>query len=212
MSGTEALVGELGNIRGISARIASVGRVGEEHFHHFLRGNVIGRRVRALHLVVNYAVVAEIACLGDLIVPALLAEYALVLECQGVEHRVHINVHKIVEIAVVSRRNGVDRLVVEGHSVKEGLERALQKVNEGLFKREFIRSAEHRVLHNVKYAGVIVGQRFEADSEGFVRVVSVDKDELRAGFFVLHLYEMSLDGGDLSYSLYLKAVNKIAFL
>ena len=100
----------------------------------------------------------------------LLEDLALAVDI-GVQHRVHVHVGQVHEVLVVGGCHGVERLVAEGHGVQKRLHAGFQKVDEGLFDGELLRTAQHGVLQDVEHSGVIGRGGAEGDGERFVAVV-----------------------------------------
>ena len=71
----ELLVGEIGDVLGVAARVEAVGRLGEQRANCEAHQQAVGRRVGALHLVEDHAFVSErrVGCI-ELVMPALLLE------------------------------------------------------------------------------------------------------------------------------------------
>ena len=91
--------------------------------------------------------------LTQLVVPAFLAENALVgIDC-GPEHCVQVHLGQVQEVLLIFGRHRVHGLVREGHGVEECGHGALEEVQEGLLHREVLGPLQHRVLQYVKNAG-----------------------------------------------------------
>jgi len=99
---------------------------------------------------------------------------------QGVEDGVHVDVDEVVEILRVGAGDGVHRTVFGREGVQEGLQRALGELDERILGREAPRAPQHRVLHDVRYAGGIVRWRNERDPEAFVLVGVLQRQQLRS--------------------------------
>jgi hypothetical protein len=169
-----ALVGETGNGRRVAARFEGVAGAGQERLVDGVVEHAFGIGQGALHLVEHDAVVGERALavgFRNLVVPALLLEDAPIAVDGRVQHRVEVDVHQVEKVLFVGARHRVHGLVGEGERVQEGLHRGLQQVHEGLFHRELVRSAEHRMLQDMEDARVIGGRSLEGDREGLVGIV-----------------------------------------
>lgn len=100
------------------------------------------------------------------------------------EDGIQINVDKVFKVGNVGGGHRIHRLVGEGERVQKRLHARLQEVYEWLFDRVFRRAAKHRVLNNVKNAGVVCRRRLEGDGKRAVRVVCSNPGHARAGLFV----------------------------
>ena len=167
----EHLARERGNCVRIAARLASVRRIRVERRHDAAAEQIIRRRERALHLVVDNAAVTERRTrIVQFVMPALLHEHLRILTHRGVKYRVEIDVHQILEIARIAARHRVHRLVRERHRVQERIERALHQLHKRLFERILARPAEHRVLNDMRDARIVRRRRAEADRKDLVVV------------------------------------------
>ena len=162
MSVEVALVGELWNGARMAARFEGVARAGEQLGVHSAVQHAFGIGQRALHLVEHHAVVAQAlgrARLGvrviELVVPALLLKHrALAVDCR-MQHGVHVHVGQVFEILIVGAGHGVHGFIGERERVEERLHRGFQQINERLFHREFVGTAQHGMLQNVEHARVV---------------------------------------------------------
>ena len=107
--------------------------------------------------------------------PALLTEYILFFVDIGIEHRVQIHVHQVLEIGVVAACHGINGLIRVGHRIQECIERSLDKLNEGILDREISRSAQHCVLDDMRDTGRILRRRAESDIKHFIVIVTGKK-------------------------------------
>ena len=185
----ELLVGERGDGLGVPAGDEAIGALPEQRAHHAVDEDFLGRGQGALHLVVDDAVERERGvCAGgvDLVVPALLLEDALAAIDCGVQHGVEVDVHEVLEVAVVRGRNGVHRLVRERKGVEERLHGALEQMDERLLDGEAVRAAQDGVLEDVEHARVVGGRRLERDGERLVAVRAGEPHDARARGVVAH--------------------------
>ena len=100
----------------------------------------------------------------ELVVPAFLLKDRFLLVDPRMEHRIEVHVHEVVQVLLVGRGNWVQRLVGKGHGVQERLHRAFQQVDERFLDRVLARTAEHRMLEDVKDARIVL--RWSAKSDG----------------------------------------------
>ena len=177
---------KLGDVVGVAAGLVRVAAVGEEKLHRLPERHGIGIGEDTLHLGVDDAVADEPALVVELVVPAFLVERHSVLDGERMEHCVHIDVDQVQKIRAVAGRDGIDCLVRIGHRVQERRERALQQVHERLLDGVLPRTAQHRVLHDVRDASFVFRNRLERDGECLVVIIALQPDELCAVLFVRH--------------------------
>ena len=103
--------------------------------------------------------------------PAFLLEHRPVCHGQRAEHCVQVHVHQVLEIGLVGGGKGIHGLVREGHGVQKGRHAALQQLQKGRGDRVLLAACQHRVLQNVKNAGIIGGKSAETDAECLVDIL-----------------------------------------
>ena len=164
MKRKKLLLCQRGNRLGIAARLIAVGRIGIECRHDTAAEEIIRRGECALHLIVDHATVRQrCICILQLVVPPLLHEHLRILTHRRVKHRIQIDIHQILEIAVIAACHRVHRLIGERHCIEERIERALHELHERLLQRILARAAEHGVLHDMRHPRIIDRRRTEAD-------------------------------------------------
>ena len=137
----------------------------------------------ALHLVEHHTVIRERrVCVLELVVPTLLFENLFALVDGRMQHRIEIDVHKVHQVFLVRARNGIDRLVCEGHGVQECLHRALEQIHERFLHWKLVRTTQHRMLQDVEDARIVHRWGLEANGEGFVVVIVCQIEQARAAF------------------------------
>mmetsp|Transcript_56405 Transcript_56405/g.155014 ORF Transcript_56405/g.155014 Transcript_56405/m.155014 type:complete len:276 (+) Transcript_56405:288-1115(+) len=165
----------------VAARVDRVRVVGEGRLLRRAVHARLGRRVHALHLVEHDSLVHERRRrVLKLVVPPLLRQDCRVLLGARVQHGVKVHVDKVVEVLGVLRGDGVAGAVGVGERVEERLQRALEQLDERLLGRVLVRTAQHRVLENVRHASRIGDGRREDDAEDLVVVIGLRRDHLRA--------------------------------
>ena len=180
MEGKELLLRQRGNRLGIAARLIAVCRIGIECRHDAAAEEIIRRRECALHLIVDHPAVRQRGiCILKLVMPPLLHEHLRILTHRWVKHRIQIDIHQILKIAVIAACHGVHRLIGERHRIEERIERALHELHERLLQRILARAAEHGVLHDMRHPRIIDRRRAEADRKHLVVVCRLQKEQLR---------------------------------
>ena len=180
VEGFEGPVGQVRDDFGIAAGVEAVGHIRKERLLRTFGQHGIRGGVDPLHFVVDHALVAQGAfgAVG-LDVPAFLLEAVFV--DAGEEDSVKVDVDQIVEVLKVGAGHWIAGLVREGEGVQEGLERALEQLDEGLLHRVFFRAAEHGMLKDVRNARGIFRRGAEGRAEAFVFVVVEHGEQFRAG-------------------------------
>ena len=211
------LVGKRGDSLGRAAGLERIRRVGEQACLQLVVQHAGRIGQRAFHLVVHHAVVRKLrprsragagsfaicarfafaSLIGrhQLVVPAFLLEHLALAVDIGVQHGVHVHVGQVHEVLVVRGRDGVQRLVAERHGVQKRLHAGFQQVDERLFDREFLRSAQHGMLQDVKHPRVVGRRRAKRDGECLVVVVVLQVQQLRAADIVQKRVRRAVDFG-----------------
>ena len=212
MEGDERLLREIRDGLGVAARLMAVRRRRVECVHDAALEQVVRRGERALHLVVDDAAVRErILRLLDLIVPALLHEDLRVLAHVRVEDGVEVDVHEVLEVLVVAAGHRVHRLVRIRHRIEEGVERALDELDERLLERVLARAAERRVLNDVRDARIVDRRRTERDREDLIVVIVLEEEQARAALLVLERVGRRVDFRDVFLMLQAKAMDSVVY-
>ena len=150
----EFLIGEFRDHCGIAAGLHAVWRIGEKRIEDRSAEDLIRRRKSALHLVIDDAVVPErIFRFLQLIMPALLAEDLFILIDIRIEDGVQIDIHQVLKIPVVAACHREDRLVRISHGVEKCVHGPLDEFDKRILQRKFARTAENRVLDDMRHAG-----------------------------------------------------------
>src|SRR5260370_387162 len=121
----ELLVSEVRNVLWIAAGIEPVGNIGIKRLLRQLAEHAVGGGIVPLHLVEHHALIGE-RCIGrvKLVMPAFLLED---LRRQArLEHRIQIDIDKIVEILNILACHRIARLIRKRHGIEKGIERTLQ--------------------------------------------------------------------------------------
>ena len=118
----EILVGQLRDHVRVPAGLLAVAVVRIQKLLDIPVQNALRGGINPLHLIVHHPVDGQGGVLIlHLVVPSLLEEDLFLLVDVGVEHRVHIHVHQVLEILLVAAGHGIHGLVRIGHGVQEGV-------------------------------------------------------------------------------------------
>ena len=188
---TQLFVGQLQNLLGLPAGIEAVSGGGIKAAGQMpvQQGGGIGHG--ALHLIVDHPLENQrrsaVAGIGKLQPMAFLAKVPL--PQQRKEHRVQIHLHEVVKILGVLGRERIEGPVAGRQGIHEAAEAAFEHGEKGIPHRETPRSAQHRMLENVRHARGILGWSPEADAEQVLVVRSLHMHPAGAGLLMTQLYE-----------------------
>ena len=186
MEARKHLLRELRDGRRVAAGFMMIRRVGVQRLQDAALQEIVRRRERALHLIVDDAAVAQrLLLVRDLVVPALLHQDLRVLAHRGIEHCIEVDVHEVLEIFVIPACDGVHRLVRVRHGIEERVEAAFDEFDERFLQRVLARAAERRMLHDVRDARVIRRRRAERDRKDLVVVRRLEIQQARTALLVL---------------------------
>ena len=111
-------ISQLRNHIRVAAGLHGVWRIRIQGFGNLALQHVIRRGKSALHFVVNHAVDGKVRFrVLQLVVPALLLEDFFLFVNVGIEHRIQIDMHQVLEIGVVAAGNRIYGFVRIGHGV-----------------------------------------------------------------------------------------------
>ena len=131
--------------------------------------------------------------------PALLAENLFPGVDIGSKDRIHIHVHKVLEVPVVAACHGIYGLVRIGHGVEEGVQRTLCQLYEGILCGKKLGAAEHRMLHDMGNSGGIRRRRPEAYVKHLVFIIVLKEEDPGAGSFVAQQIAVAVKFFNLSF-------------
>ena len=211
VKGLELLVGQLRDGIGMAAGRIAVIVVREKGPVHQVPQLPLRRRISALHLVVHDPLVGQRALRGfQLVVPPFLLQDLRVLVDQGLEHRVQVDVHQVGKILVVAAGHRVDGEIAAGHGVEERVQRSLRKDIERALDGEILRTVQHRMLHDVRDAGIVGRRRLEGHAEDLVVVLADDFQQAGAAFQVPEQVAFPVQFLDELFLLQFKTMNQRA--
>ena len=130
--------------------------------------------------------------------PALLIENIRVGEDARAEYRIEIYLHEIEIILLHAARDRIESLIRICHSVEECVHRRLEKLDERLLDRIFVRAAEHRVLKYVEDTSIVLRQSPESYREELVLLAALCPYEAGACPVVFHLDETAFEFLDIA--------------
>ena len=112
------LVGKLYDLLRVSSGFHTVTCIREHRCVDIAVQNALRGGKHAFHLVVYNTVVGDLIFRTlKLVVPALLHENLFFFSDIRMEDRVHVYVHKVLEIGLIAACNRINRLIRVGHSV-----------------------------------------------------------------------------------------------
>jgi hypothetical protein len=120
----ELLICQVGDEAWIAARVQTVGVTRKERFGAVLGQQPLWRRICALHLIENHTLIGQGCILAfQFVVPALLLQR--VRRDERVQHRIHVNVHQVIEILQILAGNRVTGLIRIRECIDKRSQRAL---------------------------------------------------------------------------------------
>ena len=117
--------------------------------------------------------------------PAFLLEDLLMVVNVRVQHRIHIDIAKILKILIVFRRDRIHRFVRIGDRVQERVQRPFHQFHKRILHGEFVRSAEHGMLDDMRHARTVGRRSAECDKKDLVLIVIGDHGNARSALFML---------------------------
>ena len=114
----EILVSKIRNRLRRTTGLTTISDIGEQGIQNFSLQHIISRRKSSLHLIINHTVYGKfLGLIVQFIMPALLAENGLVAVNIGIQHRIQIHVHQILEVLIIAAGYRIQSLVRISHSV-----------------------------------------------------------------------------------------------
>ena len=169
----QLLIGQVGNVVWIAAGIDAIGGIGEQRLLDILVEHVIWRTVRALHLVVDHALVGQrLRGVFEFVMPAFLLE--VMAGDARVEHGIEIHIDQIIKVLRVLRCHRVAGFIGIGKGIQKRLERTLDQLDKRVFQRVLTRTTQRNMLKNMRHASRIGRWRAEGDTKHLVLVVILD--------------------------------------
>ena len=183
----EGLLRELRNSIRIAAGLKAVAGIREQSLQRFVFQISVRRGINALHLVIDNAVIAQLAIKAvNIIMPALLTQSIFVFINQRIKNSVQINIHQVMEVLIVATGNRINRFIRISHSVQKGVQRALHKVDKRLLQMIFARAAERGMLQNMCHACIICRRRSKGNRKHLVVIIIRKIEKTGAALLMLH--------------------------
>ena len=114
----ELLVRQLRDHLRVSPRFICIGRIRKQGIQYYTVQDSLRGGERSLHLIVNYTADFQISLrVVQLIAPPLLAECLVALINIRIEHRVHVHMHQILEVLIITARHRIYGLIRVGHGI-----------------------------------------------------------------------------------------------
>ena len=114
----EHLIAQVRDGLRVAAGLIAISCVRIKSCHNPAFQQIIRCRQRPLHFIVdNAAVDQRVLRLFNLIMPALLHQHLRIFQHIGIEHRIKVNVHQILEVLVVAAGHRIHGLIRVGHGI-----------------------------------------------------------------------------------------------
>ncbi len=118
MKSQEILICQLRNHIRVPAGLHGIGCMRIKRIHDLPFQHIIRRRISPLHLTVHNTVNMQgIPGILHLIMPAFLFENFLFMINVGVQHRIQIHIHQILEVFIITAGHRIHRLVRISHGI-----------------------------------------------------------------------------------------------
>ena len=203
----KGLLRELWNCIRIAAGLKAVAGIREQSLQRFVFQISVRRGINALHLVIDNAVIAQLAIKAvNIIMPALLTQSIFVFINQRIKNSVQINIHQVMEVLIVAAGNRINRFIRISHSIQKGVQRALHKVDKRLLQMIFARAAERGMLQNMCHACIICRRRSKGNRKHLVVIIIRKIEKTGAALLMLHNISIRLDFFHIALLQHLKAM------
>ena len=100
------------------------------------------------------------------------------------QHRISVDIHHIIKVLIILTCQHITCPIGIRERVQKRLQTPLHKLHERFLSSVLLRTAQNRVLQNMRYPGRVGGRCTERYSEHLVVVVVLDREELRARLLV----------------------------
>lgn len=170
-----------------------------------------GEERAPLHFVVYHSIVGQRRIfVFQLVMPAFLHENLRIFQTVGIENRIQVHIHEIVEIHIISAGNGIHGLIGPGNGIEECVEGPFGQLHERLLQRIFPGTAEGGMFHDMGCSLGIIRCGAETDIKYFVIIIVVQIHETGAALDVLHQVRIGIDFFNMRHGVHAKSVNHIA--
>ncbi len=181
----EFFVGKFRDHRRIPPGNPAIGGVRVQGFHFLSKQHIFRGGKRSLHLIVHHAVNGQLSLRAvQFIMPAFLAENLVRVVNSGIEYRIQIYMHQVLEILVIAAGYRVNGLVRIGHGIQKSVQRTFHQFHKRVLHRELPGTAQHGVLQDMGHTCGILRRRAEADIEHLIIVIVLQQCNPGPGFFV----------------------------
>ena len=144
------LISKFRNYLRVSTGLYGIRIIREQRVQNHAVKYAFRRRECSFHLVVYNTADCQLSIwIIQLITPTFLAECLVILINIWIKYCIHINMHQVLEILVIAACHRIYGLVRISHRIQKCIQRTFHKLNKRILHREFFRSAQNRMFHNV---------------------------------------------------------------
>ena len=170
----------------IPAGLICISRIREKRIQNHPIQHTVRRRKCALHFIVYHAVIRQFPVLVlQLVAPSLLAEDFFMLINIRMKHGIHIDIHQILKILIITACDRIHRLIRIRHGIQKGVQRSFDQFHKRILSREFLRSAEYRMLHDMRHTGTVLRRCAECNVKDFVIIIIGNQQHSCPALFML---------------------------
>ena len=118
----ELFIGQIRDILRIASGLVRIGRIRKQCIQDHSVQNALRRGKRPLHFIIDHSIVLKLSLRRvQFIAPSFLPENLFMLINIRIQHRVHVYMHQILKILVITAGNRIHCLIRIGHRIKKGI-------------------------------------------------------------------------------------------
>ena len=110
-----------------------------------------------------------------------------------IKHRIHINVHQVLEIFIITACHRVHRLIRIGHGIEKCIQRSFHQFYKWVLSRKIPGTTQDGVLHNMRHACAVLRRRPEAYAEHLVIIIVFYQQDSRPAFLMSEKASLCFD-------------------
>ena len=144
------LISKFWNHLRVSTGFYRIRVIREQRIQNHTVKHAFRRRKCSFHLVVYNTANCQLSIwIIQLVAPSFLAECLVMLINIRIKYRIHIDMHQILKILVIAACHRIYCLIRISHRIQKCIQRTFHKFYKRILHREFFRSAQNRMFHNM---------------------------------------------------------------
>ena len=180
------LISKFRNHLRVSTGLYRIRIIREQRVQNHAVKHTFRRRECSLHLIVYNTTDRQFSIrIIQFITPTFLTECLVMLIDIRIKYRIHIDMHQVLEILIIAACHRIYRLVRISHRIQKCIQRTLHKLNKRILHREFFRSTQNGMFHNVWNSCAVCRWCTESNRKHLVLVIIFHKEYSRSAFLVL---------------------------